>query len=76
MPMTKKITTWPVLPVKLKLLFVDDEKAILRVFRMAMKSESLEIETASNGLNALDRLKIFHADIVITDLVQLLNYFD
>jgi len=66
--MTKKITTWPALPVKLKLLFVDDEKAILRVFRMAMKSESLEIETASNGLDALDRLKIFHADIVITDM--------
>ena len=66
--MTKKITTWPALPVKLKLLFVDDEKAILRVFRMAMKSKSLEIETASNGLDALDRLKIFHADIVITDM--------
>ena len=68
MPITKKITTWPALPVKLKLLFVDDEKAILRVFRMAMKSEFLEIETAPNGLDAMDRLKIFHADIVITDM--------
>lgn len=66
--MLKKITTWPVLPVKLKLLFVDDENSIRDLFLRAMTGESLEIETASNGLEALNMLKTFKADIVITDM--------
>ncbi len=52
-----------------KLLFVDDEGPIRRLFRRAMgQDESLLLETASDGKEALKKLKTFHADIVITDM--------
>jgi two-component system NtrC family response regulator/two-component system response regulator HydG len=52
-----------------KLLFVDDEGPIRRLFRRAMgQDESVLLETASDGKEALKKLKTFHADIVITDM--------
>ena len=52
-----------------KLLFVDDEGPIRRLFCKAMgQDESLLLETASDGKEALKKLKTFHADIVITDM--------
>lgn len=53
---------------KIKLLFVDDEEAIRRLFCRAMMNEALLIETASDGKEALKKLKTFPADIVITDV--------
>ncbi len=54
--------------MKLKILFVDDDEATVKLFYRAMKKEPLEIKTALDGLQALDRLKTFPADIVITDI--------
>ena len=52
-----------------KLLFVDDEGPIRRLFRSAMgQDENVMLETASDGKEALKKLKTFHADIVITDM--------
>ncbi|MDL2122063.1 MAG: sigma-54 dependent transcriptional regulator [Deltaproteobacteria bacterium] len=52
-----------------KLLFVDDEGPIRRLFRRVMgQDESVLLETASDGKEALKKLKTFHADIVITDM--------
>jgi len=54
---------------KTKLLFVDDEGPIRRLFRSAMgQDENVMLETASDGKEALKKLKTFHADIVITDM--------
>ena len=52
---------------KIKLLFVDSEEKLQNSFLKAMGDESLVIETASEGKEALTKLKRFHADIVITD---------
>ena len=54
---------------KIRLLYVDDEKGYQESFRRAMRREkTLLIETASDGVEALKKLKIFPADIVITDV--------
>ena len=55
---------------KTKLLFVDDEEAIQNLFLEAMMNEGLLIETASDGKEALMKLKTFPADIVITDVMM------
>ena len=55
---------------KTKLLFVDDEAKMCHLFRKVMMDDSLLIETASAGEEALRKLKNFHADIVVTDAVM------
>jgi DNA-binding NtrC family response regulator len=52
---------------KIKLLFVDDEEDVRFFFRESLINEALEIETASDGVEALKKLKTFRADIVVTD---------
>jgi len=52
-----------------RLLFVDDEGPIRRLFRSVMgQDERVLLETASDGKEALKKLKTFPADIVITDM--------
>ncbi len=52
-----------------KLLFVDDEGPIRRLFRKNRgQDENVLLETASDGKEALKKLKTFPADIVITDV--------
>ena len=53
-----------------KLLVVDDEEAICNLFRSAMTKKPVLIETASDGKEALKKLKTFPAEIVITDVVM------
>ncbi len=53
---------------KIKLLFVDDEEAVRFFFREGLMNEALEIETASDGTQALKKLETFPADIVVTDV--------
>ena len=53
---------------KTKILFVDDEEAVRFFFREGLINEALEIETASDGKEALKKLRTFPADIVITDV--------
>ena len=55
---------------KVELLFVDDEENIRYLFSAAMADESLLIETASDGKEALKKLKTFPASVVITDVVM------
>ncbi len=53
---------------KIKLLIVDDEPAYQRIFRSALRREGrFEVETASDGEEALARLESFRAEIVFTD---------
>ena len=53
---------------KIKLLFVDDEEGFRFFFREGLMNEALEIETASDGTEALKKLKTFPADIVVSDV--------
>jgi DNA-binding NtrC family response regulator len=70
MPLRLKSTAnWPTLPVKLKLLCVDDETISHNLLNRVIKeNNSIELKTAVDGLEALTILKSFCADVVITDI--------
>ncbi|MCJ7603736.1 MAG: sigma-54 dependent transcriptional regulator [Desulfobulbaceae bacterium] len=53
---------------KIKILFVDDDKSMQRLFRRVLENDPFLIKTASNGEEALKMLKPFSADIVISDV--------
>ena len=57
------------MPNNVKILFVDDEPAYRRSFQSNLRKweQDLEVQTAENGLEALEILKSFAADIVFTD---------
>jgi len=52
----------------MKILIVDDERQITRVLRTSLQSHGYEVETASDGQEALKTYEHFQPDLVITDL--------
>ena len=54
--------------MKGKLLIVDDEKAIRDSLKMVLTDEGYSAETASDGLEAIDKLTNDEFDIVISDI--------
>lgn len=56
--------------LKTRLLYVDNEEPVRSLFRQAMIGDTLLIETASDGREAVNKLETFPADIVITDVVM------
>jgi PAS domain S-box-containing protein len=53
-----------------KLLIVDDEKAMLQIFRRKLEGRSHEVHTASSGHEALEIMRENRIDILITDLTM------
>ena len=53
-----------------RILVVDDEPQITRVLRTSLTSQGYEIRVANNGETALEILKDWTADLVITDLAM------
>jgi two-component system KDP operon response regulator KdpE len=51
-----------------KVLIVDDEAQIIRVLSMACTAQGYRVKSASDGESALNVLKSWAADLVITDL--------
>lgn len=51
-----------------KILVVDDEPQITRVVRSSLVSSGYEVEVASDGIEALDKMASWSPDLVITDL--------
>ncbi len=51
-----------------RILVVDDEPQITRVLRTSLSSQGYDIRVANNGETALEILKDWTADLVITDL--------
>src|SRR5579885_1436529 len=51
-----------------RILVVDDEPQITRVLRTTLTSHGYEIRVANDGESALDLLKDWPADLLITDL--------
>ena len=50
------------------ILIADDEPHVLRVLKMSLEREGYAVETCANGLEASERLKTGHPDILITDI--------
>lgn len=53
-----------------KVLIADDEPYIVRSLAWVLKREGFEVETASDGEEALSRIKEFQPQAVILDLVM------
>ncbi len=51
-----------------KLLIVDDEQAIREMLYDYLRSQGFECSKAGDGLEALEIMQDFHADIVLTDI--------
>lgn len=52
----------------IKLLVVDDEPNMCRILQATLQREGYDVQSASNGREALKALKSFPAQVVITDL--------
>ncbi len=53
-----------------RLLVVDDERQITRMLRMALQSAGYAVETACDGVEALQKFEAQPPDLVITDLAM------
>lgn len=53
-----------------KVLIVEDEVLLSDVYSMVLNLNGFTTEVASNGLEALEKLKTFPADIVLLDLLM------
>jgi two-component system KDP operon response regulator KdpE len=52
------------------ILFVDDEPQITRVMRTALSAQKYDVRVANNGEMALEILKDWTADVVVTDVAM------
>ena len=50
-----------------RILVVDDDPLLRELYSMLLRLENYEIETAANGLEALERFKQHRFDLVLTD---------
>ena len=53
-----------------RILVVDDEPQITRVLKSSLSSNGYEVQTAQDGIAALERIKTWVPDMVITDLAM------
>jgi CheY-like chemotaxis protein len=54
----------------MKLLVVEDQEHVLRLERMVLITDGLEVETASGGREALEKLKSMRYDGIVLDIVM------
>src|SRR5215212_857675 len=58
-------------PGRKVVLVVDDEQGLLEVVRFALEGEGFEVETARNGVEALERLRTgMRPSLVLLDLMM------
>lgn len=58
------------MPHKIKLLFVDDDRFMRQSFIELISNYAYQIKTANDGMDALEQLEDYPADIVITDIMM------
>jgi CheY-like chemotaxis protein len=53
-----------------RILIVEDELPLREAFAFLLQSEGYEVEVAENGKVGLEKLKSFHPDIILLDLLM------
>lgn len=53
----------------MRILLVDDDEAILKVFSASLKAHGYDIVTASNGTDGIEKVKTQKPDLVLLDQV-------
>ena len=51
-----------------RVLVVDDDQALLRMLRLSMASDGLQVATARDGVEALEELRSSDFDVIVLDL--------
>ncbi|MCW2665303.1 MAG: tcrX [Frankiales bacterium] len=59
----------PIAPPATRLLVVDDEPNILELLSMSLRFAGFEVATASNGVDALHRVRDFKPQLVVLDVM-------
>jgi CheY-like chemotaxis protein len=54
--------------MKKKILVVDDEENIRLLFKEELEEEGYDVDTASNGLEALEKVKADSFDVIVLDI--------
>ncbi len=55
-------------PSSTRVLVVDDEPAVARVYRAALERHGATVETASNGKEAVERVRVASFDVIVSDI--------
>lgn len=53
-----------------KILVVDDEELIRKIYFERLNFEGFEVQTANDGIEALDKMKTFMPDLVLLDILM------
>ena len=53
-----------------KILLVDDDAATLKLLQVFLEAKNLEVQTAQDGVDALDKLKNMMPDIILLDVIM------
>lgn len=53
-----------------KVLLVEDDPFIIRLYQKILTHEGFQIELADNGLSALETLPVFKPDIILLDIMM------
>jgi two-component system alkaline phosphatase synthesis response regulator PhoP/two-component system response regulator VicR len=53
-----------------KILVVDDERHIVRLVQVNLQKEGYEVETAANGLEALEQARAGQPDLIVMDVMM------
>jgi CheY-like chemotaxis protein len=53
-----------------KVLLVEDDPIIIRLYEKILKLEGFEVEMADNGLSALEILPVFKPEIILLDIMM------
>ncbi len=53
-----------------KILLVDDDALVLRLYQEGLSNQGLKVETASDGMAAIQMLRKYRPDLVILDLMM------
>jgi DNA-binding response OmpR family regulator len=51
-----------------RVLVIDDDQALLRMVRLAMSSDGLDVTTARDGVEGLEQLDAGEFDVIVLDL--------
>ncbi len=55
---------------KTKLAIIEDDVAIVQMYRMKFESEGFEVKTAGDGMAGLEIAKDFQPDVILLDLMM------
>ncbi|OPX83872.1 MAG: Alkaline phosphatase synthesis transcriptional regulatory protein PhoP [Pelotomaculum sp. PtaB.Bin104] len=54
----------------IKVLLVDDEPSILQFLELGLQNEGFEVQTATDGMTAINLVKEFHPHVVVLDVMM------